>query len=77
MKIMSNLRYEAICEIITDQKKRLIEKEEEIECLKIQINNLKWLAELQKHMIETDNDNSRVSFVASDIDFPNSYRKGG
>ena len=68
MKIMTNLRYEAICEIVTDQKKRLIEKEAEIERLKEQIDNLQTIIKLFQTTMLTVN--------ADNIDFPNSMKGG-
>ena len=59
MKIMSNKRYDIICDIVIDQKKLIVKKEAEIKRLKAQVERLSYLLDAE---------------LAADqkIDFPNS-----
>lgn len=63
MKIMTTIQYNAIVDIISDQQKRIEEKESEIKYLKNQIQNLQRIL-----------DYSNIKQIS--IDFPNS-QKGG
>lgn len=59
MRIMTRIQYDAICDIVTGQKKIIEEKEAEIKSLKAQVKRLSYLLDAE---------------LAGDqkIDFPNS-----
>ena len=69
MKIMSNKRYDIICDIVINQKKQIVKKEAEIKRLKAQVERLSYLldAELAADQ-EIDFPNSGVSHHEEDID---------
>ena len=68
MKIMSNLKYEAMLDLVTGQKKIIAEKEAEIKRLKEQVKRLDYLLEVSLTPARRSNE---------PIDFPNSERKEG
>ena len=78
MKIMSNKRYDIICDIVMDQKKLIAKKEAEIKRLKAQVERLSYLldAELKADQdYETQEDMATLQYHVSKIDFPNSAVK--
>lgn len=60
MKIMTNKRYDIICDIVMSQKKLIEKKEAEIKRLKAQVERLSYLMDRE---LEADS-----------IDFPNSSK---
>ena len=72
MRIMTNLQYDAICDIVTGQKKIIEEKEAEIKRLKAQVERLSYLldAELAADSVSM----TLKQFRGQDIDFPNSSK---
>lgn len=60
MKIMSNRRYDLICELVMEQKKHIERKEAEIKRLKAQVERLSYLMDQE--------------LSADSIDFPNSNK---
>lgn len=73
MKIMSNRSYDAICDIVMDQSKKLEAKDVEIitlhktidylgDSIKKQDNTIKFLKGLLAH--------NGITYVITDIDFP-------
>ena len=62
MRILTRTQYDAICDIVTGQKKIIEEKESEIKRLKAQVERLSYLLDAE---------------LAADqkIDFPNSFVK--
>ena len=58
MKIMTNKRYDIICDIVMNQKRLIEKKEAEIKRLKAQVERLSYLMDRE---LESDS-----------IDFPNS-----
>lgn len=63
MKIMSNKRYDIICDIVMSQKKLIEQKEAEVKRLKAQVERLGYLLDEQ---LSADK-------VLNDLDFPNSH----
>ena len=63
MKIMSNKRYDIICDIVMNQKRLIAKKEAEIKRLKAQVERLGYLLDEQ---LSADK-------VLKDLDFPNSH----
>ena len=59
MKIMTNKRYDIICDIIMNQKRLIEKKESEIKRLKAQVERLSYLMDIE---LKSDS-----------IDFPNSH----
>lgn len=49
MRIMTKTQYDAVCDIVMEQKRRLEEKEAEIERLN---NQIAFLESLLKHMVD-------------------------
>ena len=66
MKIMTKQQYDAIVDIVAEQKKRIEELEDKLDDMRSQRDRLQQLLEL-----------SIRAESASNIDFPNSFRKGG
>ena len=66
MKLMTNLKYEAMLDLVSGQKKIIAEKEAEIKRLKAQVERLDYLLEGCLRPKPA---------YRSDIDFPNSERK--
>lgn len=66
MKIMTNLKYEAMLDLVSGQKKIIAEKEAEIKRLKEQVKRLDYLLEVSLAPSRMSNE---------PIDFPNSERK--
>lgn len=71
MKIMSNLQYNAIVDIVAGQKKRIEEMEDKLDDMRSQRDRLQQLLQLY---LEAGAASAAGS--ASNIDFPNS-QKGG
>lgn len=67
MRILTRTQYDAICEIVTEQKKRIEELEDKLDNMRSQRDRLQQLIEAQRRFIS-----AHVS--AHDIDFPNSYK---
>lgn len=63
MKIMTNKRYDIICDIVMSQKKLIEQKEAEVKRLKAQVERLGYLLDEQ---LAADK-------VLNDLDFPNSH----
>jgi len=63
MKIMTNKRYDIICDIVMGQKRLIEQKEAEVKRLKAQVERLGYLLDEQ---ISADK-------VLNDLDFPNSH----
>ena len=63
MKIMTNKRYDIICDIVMSQKKLIEQKEAEVKRLKAQVERLGYLLDEQ---LSADK-------VLNDLDFPNSH----
>lgn len=63
MKIMTNKRYDIICDIVMNQKRLIEKKEAEIKRLKAQVERLGYLLDEQ---LSADK-------VLHDLDFPNSH----
>lgn len=77
MKIMTNKRYDIICDIVMNQKRLIEKKEAEIKRLKQQVQNLQWAAELEQRIDEYDMRKQNLSSIygstaGQNIDFPNS-----
>lgn len=66
MRIMTKQQYDAIVDIVTGQKKIIADKEAEIKKLQAQVDRLSYLLEV-----------SLAPAKSQDIDFPNSFKKGG
>ena len=60
MKIMTNKRYDIICDIVMNQKRLIEKKEAEIKRLKAQVERLSYLMDRE--------------LKADSIDFPNSEK---
>ena len=65
MKIMTNLQYNAIVDIVAGQKEIIAKKEAEIKTLQAQVDRLSYLLEV-----------SLAPAKSQDIDFPNSTKGG-
>ena len=63
MKIMTNKRYDIICDIVMSQKRLIEKKEAEVKRLKAQVERLGYLLDEQ---LSADK-------VLKDLDFPNSH----
>lgn len=75
MRILTRTQYDAICDIVTGQKKIIEKKEAEIKRLKAQVERLSYLldAELKADQdYETQEDMTTLRYHVSKIDFPNS-----
>lgn len=68
MKIMTNKRYDIICDIVIGQKKLIAKKEAEIKMLRAQVERLSYLLDNELKADNIDFPNSGVSHHEKDID---------
>lgn len=75
MKIMTNKRYDIICDIVMGQKKLIEKKEAEIKRLKARVERLSYLLDAELKADDdynTQEDMASLQHEVSKIDFPNS-----
>lgn len=75
MKIMTNKRYDIICDIVMSQKRLIEKKEAEVKRLKAQVERLSYLLDAELKADDdynTQEDMASLQYEVSKIDFPNS-----
>ena len=75
MRILTRTQYDAICDIVIDQKKIIEKKESEIKRLKAQVDRLSYLLDAELKADDdynTHEDMACLKHELSKIDFPNS-----
>ena len=75
MRILTRTQYDAICDIVIEQKKIIEKKEAEIKMLKAQVERLSYLLDAELKADDdynTQEDMATLQYHVSKLDFPNS-----